>query len=72
MKFKRYRLTYHLANGKIIRDIKEFYYKDKSKMLERVIQHVTKNERITAIDSTGSLIPIRCNEIVKVQLNHLG
>lgn len=72
MRYKRYRLVYYLKNGKIIQDIKEFYYRDKEKMLKRVLRYVRSTQKFTAIDYTGSIISIGCNDIVKVELNYLN
>lgn len=71
MGYKRYKMVYHLENGKTIQDIKEFYYRDHDKMLERVKHHVTDNQNVTAIDPQGTLISIACDDIVKVELNYL-
>ena len=71
MGYKRCRMVYHLENGDMIKDIKEFYYQDTEKMLERVKHHVLDNTSVTAIDSKGTLIPIACHDIVKVELDHL-
>lgn len=71
MTYKRYKAVYHLENGKIIQDIKEFYYKDLKKTLERVVNRLLHKRSITAIDSSGSIIRIVCDDIVKVELNQL-
>ncbi|MFD3447761.1 DUF3929 family protein [Microbacteriaceae bacterium 4G12] len=72
MDYKRYRMTYYLEDGNIIQDVKEFYYRDKMKMLKRVLQYIMFAKEITVIDSSGNLISIPCNNIIKVQLNHLS
>lgn len=72
MEYKRYRLVYYLKNGRIIRDIKEFYYRDKEKMLNRVLSYIGSTKKFTAIDYRGSIISIGCNDIVKVELNYLN
>ncbi|WP_425388065.1 DUF3929 family protein [Ectobacillus panaciterrae] len=70
--YKRYRMIYYLENGSAIQDIKEFYYRDREKMLERVVESVMNKKNITAIDSAGSIISIGCNDIVKVEVSHIN
>lgn len=71
MIYKRYRMVYHLENGKTIKDIKEFYYRDHGKMLERVALRVKDNSQVTAIDQTGTIISIACDDIIKVEVDYL-
>ncbi|MFX3624879.1 MAG: DUF3929 family protein [Ectobacillus sp.] len=71
MGYRMYYMIYHLENGKKIQDRKEFFYRDRNKMLQRVVGNIMNNERVAAIDGTGSIIFIPCEEIVRVELNHL-
>jgi len=71
MGYKCYRMVYHLENGKQIKDIKEFCYRDYGKMLERVAHRVMDNAEVTAIDKQGTIISIACDDIVKVELDYI-
>ncbi|CAI8779694.1 hypothetical protein KOY_01308 [Bacillus cereus VDM021] len=71
MGYKCYRMVYHLENGKQIKDIKEFCYRDYGKMLECVAHRVMDNEEVTAIDKQGTIISIACDDIVKVELDYI-
>lgn len=71
MGYKCYRMVYHLENGKTIKDIKEFCYRDHGKMLERVAHRVMDNAEVTAIDKQGTIISIACDDIVKVELDYI-
>ena len=41
--YRCYRMVYHLENGETIKDIKEFCYRDRGKVLERVAHRVMDN-----------------------------
>lgn len=69
--YRCYRMIYHLENGKTIKDIKEFCYRDQGKVLERVAHRVMDNREVTAIDKQGTIISIACEDIVKVELDYI-
>ncbi|SCN36476.1 Uncharacterized protein BC067498_04142 [Bacillus cereus] len=71
MGYRCYRMIYHLENGKTIKDVKEFCYRDKGKVLERVAHRVMDNREVTAIDKKGTIISIACEDIVKVELDYI-
>ncbi len=71
MGYRCYRMVYYLENGEMIKDIKEFCYRDDVKMLERVAHRVMDHKEVTAIDQQGTIISIACNDIVKIELDYI-